>query len=546
MSSVNDRRDSPFTAANPARMRKLAPTMRLSLILLAAALAAGASAYAQQTCEKLTGIAVPGLQITSAVSVPAGSFALPNAAPGAKPQVLPAFCRVSAVADPEVRFELWMPAQWNKKLLAVGNGGLAGVIAFNAMVKPLWRGYATSSTDTGHVGTDTTDGTWALGHYDRLVSFADRAVHVMAEADKTIMRTFYGALPAHAYFNGCSQGGHEALIEAQRYPKDFDGIIAGDPANNWTRHYTGGHLWVALALEGDGYIPGSKVPLIADAVNNACDTLDGIKDGLLADPRRCHFDPTLLLCKGADSSACLTGPQVDAVKKLWTGPRTAEGDQIYPGLMPGGEAGRGGWAAWITGAGPGTGLHARLGVPFLKYAVFENPNWDYRTFRYEAHDGFDSDVDITDTKLGALFNATDPNLAAFKARGGKLIHYHGWSDPDITPLNSVNYYESVVKVMGGSGVHGMRETRDFYRLFMVPGMQHCGGGPGTSIFDMVEPLEQWVERDAAPDKVIASHATDGKVDRTRPLCPFPQEAKWNRTGSTDDASNFACVLPAPF
>jgi feruloyl esterase len=462
--------------------------MRLPLIFVALALASSASVYAQQSCEKLTGIAVPGLQITSAVSVPAGPFALPNAAPGTSPQTLPAFCRVAAVAAPEIRFELWMPKKWNKKLLAVGNGGLAGAIAFGAMVKPLRLGYATSSTDTGHTGSDSTDGSWALGHYQRLVDFADRAVHVMAEADKTIMRAFYGSPPQHAYFSGCSQGGHEALIEAQRYPNDFDGIIAGDPANNWTRHYVGGHLWIALALEGDAYIPSTKIPLIADAVNNACDALDGIKDGVLNDPRRCRFDPATLVCKEGDTPACLTEAQVSAVRKLWAGLRTPEGDQVDPGLVPGGEAGPGGWVAWITGNGPGTGLHARLGIPFFKYAVFEDPNWDYKSFRFEPHDGFDSDVDFTDTKLGALFNATDPNLSAFKARGGKLIQYHGWSDPDITPLNSVNYYESVTRFMSAGGVHGVRDTRDFYRLFMVPGMHHCGGGPGASIFDMVEPL----------------------------------------------------------
>lgn len=517
--------------------------MRLSFILLAAAFAGGSTiASAQQACEALINLTAPGLQITSAVSVAAGPFNLPNAAPEARAQVLPAFCRVAGVVAPEVRFEFWMPKQWNKKLLAVGNGGLAGSIAFGAMVKPLRRGYATSSTDTGHVG-DATDGAWALGHYERVFDFADRAVHVMAEADKIVLQAYYGVRPEHSYFNGCSQGGHEALIEAQRYPEDFDGIIAGDPANNWTRHYIGAHLWIALALDGDGYIPNSKVALIAQAVDNACDALDGIKDGVLADPRRCHFDPNSLLCKGPDSPACLTDAQVSAVKKIWTGPRTADGDQIYPGLLPGGESGPGGWATWMAGDGPGTGLHSRLGIPFFKYLVFEDPNWDYRSFRFEGQGGFDSDIDFTDRKLGAIFNATNPNLTAFKANGGKLIQYHGWSDPDISPLNSVKYYQSVVRLMGGKGVHGVSETKDFYRLFMVPGMQHCGGGPGTSIFDMVEPLEQWVEYDVAPAEVVASHAIDGKVDRTRPLCPFPQEAKWKGSGSTDDASNFTCALP---
>ncbi len=497
--------------------------------------------YAQQPCENLKSLALPGTTITSAASVPAGTFTLP-AGRNTSVQV-PAFCRVAGVITTEVKFEIWLPAQWNRKLLAVGNGGLAGAISFAAMVTPLQLGYATSSTDTGHSASQN-DGSWALGHYDRVVDFADRAVHVMTIADKGILRAFYGAAPAHSYFQGCSQGGHEALIEAQRYPADFDGIIAGDPANNWTRHYIGGHLWAGLAMEGDGYIPAEKVTAIAEAVNNACDALDGVKDGVLNDPRRCHFDPGTLLCKGSDGPTCLTNAQIEAVKKLWAGVRNADGDQLYPGLVPGGEAGPGGWANWITGSKPGAGGHMNLGLPFFKFMVFDDPNWDFRTFKFQAKDGFDSDVDFMDAKLGALFNATDPNLSAFKARGGKLIQYHGWSDPDITPLNSIHYYESVVQFMAHGGNHGSRDTRVFYRLFMVPGMQHCTGGPGPSSFNMVEPLDQWVERGTAPEQIIASHLTNGAVDRTRPLCAYPYEARWKGTGSTDKAENFTCTLPA--
>ena len=511
------------------------------LILTAlASVALAAAARAQSKCENLKALALPGVTIASAASAPAGPFAIPPS--GNRTVQLPSFCRVAGVVAPEVKFELWMPAQWNGKFLAVGNGGLAGSISYAAMAAPLERGYATSSTDTGHSGNGN-DGSWALGHYQRVVDFADRAVHVMADADKAILRAFYASAPSHSYFSGCSQGGHEAFVEAQRYPLDFDGIVAGDPANNWTRHYIGGHLWAGLALEGDGYIPPAKVQIIADAVNHACDALDGIQDGILNDPRRCHFDPAVLACKGADGPACLTNSQVAAVRKLYTGVRNADGDQLYPGLVPGGEAGPGGWSNWITGTKPGSGGHSNLGLPFFKFIVFEDPNWDFRTFKFDAPKGFDSDVDFVDAKLGALFNATDPNLGAFKARGGKMIHYHGWSDPDITPLNSINYYQSVVKFMGRDGDHGFRDTRDFYRLFMVPGMQHCGGGPGPTNFNMLEALEQWVERGAPPERIIASHATNGAVDRTRPLCPYPYEAQWKGSGSTDQAENFVCALP---
>jgi feruloyl esterase len=513
-------------------------------LALAALFLSAVPALAQQACEQLPALRFPGFTITSATSIPAGPFAIEGTETRVFFGDVPAFCRVIAIAAPEVRFELWMPAQWNRKLLAVGNGGLAGNISYGAMLKPLLRGYATGSTDTGHVAASTNDGIWALGHYQRIVDFADRAVHVMAEADKSILRAFYGNAPAYSYFNGCSQGGHEALIEAQRYPNDFDGIVAGDPANNWTRHYAGGHLWSAMAMDREGYIPPAKIPLLANAVNEECDALDRVKDGVLTDPRRCHFDPAKLLCKpGSDAATCFTAAQVDAVNKLWTGLRDSSGDQIYPGLVPGGEAGPGGWSNWITGVEPGKSAHARLGIPFYRYMVFDDANWDYRTFRFDSANGLDSDVDFTDSKLGALFNATSPDMTAFQARRGKLIQYHGWSDPDITPLNSIAYYESVAKFMARGGNHGLRDTKEFYRLFMVPGMQHCSGGPGTTTFDMIGPLEQWVEKGTAPERITAARVINGQTERTRPLCPHPQEARWTGSGSTDDAANFVCALP---
>jgi feruloyl esterase len=485
---------------------------------------------AQSACEKLLSARFPNITIISAAAVPGGPFA----PPAGNSVEVPAFCRVVAVAEKEVRFELWLPFQWNSKLLSVGNGGLAGTISYSPMVKSLQLGYATSSTDTGHVGVNTNDGEWALNHYDRIVNFADRGIHLMAEADKVILATFYGAPAAHAYFNGCSQGGHEALIEAQRYPEDYDGIIAGDPANYWTHHYVGGHLWNGIATDGDAYIPAAKVPIIADAVNAACDELDGVKDGVLSDPRRCHFDPAKLLCADSDTTSCLTAPQVGAVAKIWSGLKSADGHQIWPGLAPGGEAGPGGWANWITGSAPGNGGHLKLGIPFFRFMLFDDPEWDYHTFRFQASDGFDSDIAYLDTKLGTLFDAINPDLSAFKSRGGKMIQYHGWSDPDITPLNSINYYESVEKTMGPG-------TKDFYVLYMVPGMQHCSGGPGATTFDMIAPLDNWASHGNAPRSIIASKSANGQLIRTRPLCPYPQEARWKGTGSTDDAANFVCA-----
>ena len=509
------------------------------IVLALAALGSVAPVFGQQPCERLMSASLRGITITSAAMVPMGQFVLPGGGVRTATVQAPEFCRVAATVGMEIKFELWMPIRWNNKLLAVGNGGLAGSISYAAMVKPLQMGYATSSTDTGHIGGGAT---WALGHFERIVDLANRGIHLMAQADKVILKAFYGTQPAHSYFNGCSLGGQEALIEAQRYPSDFDGIIAGDPANNWTHHYVGAHLWSAVATDGDSYIPASKVRILADAVNEACDRIDGIKDGVLNDPRRCHFNPETLLCKGSDLSACFTSAQISAISKIWNGLRAADGRQIYPGLVPGGEAGPGGWANWITGTEPGKSGHANLGMPVFKFMLFEDPDWDFHTFRFDASDGFDSDIDFMDAKLGPLFNAVNPDLSPFKAKGGKLIQYHGWSDPDITPLNSINYYESVVKAQGGD-VDGLRNTKEFYRLFMVPGMQHCSGGPGPSSFDMIDALDRWVDKGIAPEKVIASHSTNGTVDRTRPLCPHPAEAQWNGTGSTGDAANFVCALP---
>ena len=488
--------------------------------------------FAQQPCENLAKLKLPDLTITASTPVSAGML-LP---PGSRvTMMVPAFCRVAGTIRPEVNFELWLPANWNRKFLMVGNGGLAGTISYSAMASPLQSGYATASTDTGHVSDN--DAHWAQGHMERVIDYAHRGVHVTAQTSKAIIQNFYGAAPAHSYFNGCSNGGEEAMAEAQRYPTDFDGIIAGDPANYYTHLQMGAHLWITQALQTnpDAYIPSAKTKIIGDAVLAACDALDGIKDGLLNDPRRCKFDPSVLLCKNADAPDCLTAAQVETAKKIYQGTRTESNGQIFPGIMPGSEAGQGGWGTWITGNAPGGGSHTTLGMPFMRNIAFEDPNWDFRAFRWERTQGIDSDVDFIDAKLGPILNNMNPDLKAFQARGGKLIQYHGWADPDISPLNSVNYFESVQKTMG--------DSKSFYRLFMVPGMYHCSGGPGPNTFDTVAALEQWAEQGKAPEQIVASHSTNNAVDRTRPLCPYPQEAQYKGTGSTDKAESFSCALP---
>jgi len=497
------------------------------------ALSAAVSAVAfGATCESLKNVSLPDTTITSAQQVPAGTFTPPDGQ-AAIPN-LPAFCRVTGTTLPSIKFEVWLPsaASWNQKFQGVGNGGTAGIISYSALGAALLRGYATASTDTGHVSHGSFDATWALNRPDLVRDFGYRGTHVMSVNGQRITRTFYGERPRHNYFVGCSKGGQQALMEAQRYPEDYDGIIGGDPANNWVHFYSGGHLWYSLATLDDpqSYFPAGLTTVLGNAVNAQCDAIDGIKDGILNDPRQCHFDPSVLTCKaGQDPSTCFTPKQVEAVRKIYSGVRTSRGELVYPGLLPGGEAGAGGWAAWTTGSAPFTGLHWQAASGFFADMVFNDPNWNFRTFNY------DTDVAYTEAKVGFDVDAVNPDLRPLRARGGKLIMYHGFSDPDISPVNSINYYNSVVAETGS-----LEDTQRFARLFMVPGMQHCSGGPGPNTFDMLTALEQWVEHGTAPKQVIASHVTNGTVDRTRPLCPWPQKAVYTGSGSTDVASSFVC------
>lgn len=495
------------------------------------------SAVPHESCASLASVALPGTTITLAQEIAGPSFAPPGSAAMGD---LPAFCRVTAVTRPAVKFELWLPLEsWNGKFQGVGNGANAGSISYAAMAGALKRGYATASTDTGHATSNGRDGSWAVGHPELVIDFGYRALHVTTDNAKKIAQAFYRQSPSHSYFNSCSTGGRQALMEAQRFPEDYDGIIAGDPAANWTHFQTGGHLWIVLALNKDpeSYIPASKLPLLEGAVNAACDGIDGIVDGVLDDPRKCKFDPQVLVCKaGQQPDSCLTAKQAKAVKDIWSGVRNSTGKEIYPAYMPGAEA-AGGWSAYMTGTGPRTGNHWEQSDNVLKYMVFENPQWDFRTFDY------DKDVPFADAKLGKILDAFSPDLTRFRQRGGKLISYHGWNDASISPLNSINYFESVVSFLQGKQSRRQAEERvqEFFRLFMVPGMLHCGGGPGPNSFDMLSALESWVEKQQAPEQVIASHSTRGVQDRTRPLCVYPKVAVYSGRGSTNDAANFACA-----
>jgi feruloyl esterase len=491
---------------------------------------------APSSCDALSKLALPQASITLAQPVSAGEFTLPEDlrpdqlnAPGVKPAAgvlkkLPPFCRVTATLKPtpdsDIKLEIWMPANWNGKYQAVGNGGWAGSITYANMAEALLNGYATSGTDTGHTGGS---GSFALGHQEKLIDFAWRSEHEMTVKAKAVIKAFYGDDPKRSYWVGCSSGGKQGLKEAQNFPDDYDGIVAGAPVLNWT-HRSIEALWVALAALKDpaSYIPAEKYPVIHQAAIAACDERDGLKDGLISDPEACPFDPGTLECKNGDNSQCLTRPQVEAVRKIYSralNPRT--GEQLSPRFEPGSELG---WRAIAGGPAPFSAAN-----DYFKYVVFRNPDWDWRTFN------LDSDATLADRVDNETINATSADLRRFVMHGGKLILYHGWTDTNITPEATVEYFEKVKTQMGGGA-----ETAQWVRLFMVPGMNHCGGGEGPNVFSMTSALEQWVEEGKAPEQILASHLTAGKTDRTRPLCPYPKTAHYNGTGDPNDAGNFVC------
>ena len=499
---------------------------RFTYLSVAIALAVSA----QTPCEQLKSLKLAGTAITTAESITAGPLANPGAAPAAAPQTLPAHCRVAATLKPspdsDIKMEIWLPAgaAWNGKFEAIGGGGWVGAISYPGMATALQEGYATASTDTGHEGRSAS---FAVGHPEKVVDFSHRAVHEMTVTAKAIMTAYYGRGPRLSYWNGCSTGGRQGLIAAQRHPEDFDGIIAGAPASNYTR-LCAWRLALEAAIFKDSakVVPPAKATMLNKAVLAACDALDGITDGFLTDPRKCHFDPSTLLCREGTVDNCLTAPQVEAVKMAYAPAKRKTGEMIYPGLVPGGESG------WAALAGVGTEPNA-LNVDMFRYVAHEDPNWDWRTF------DLDRDTALADRKAGYM-NAMDPDLSAFKARGGKLLIYHGWNDGAsggaISPLNSVDYYSSVLAKMGP-------KQEDWLRLFMVPGMAHCGGGPGPNQFNALAAMERWRESGTAPEQIVATHVTNNRVDMTRPLCPYPTVAVYKGVGSTNDAENFACRIP---
>jgi feruloyl esterase len=495
----------------------------LLLLVAAGALAVKAAPQSAQSCASLASLALPNATITAAEAEPAGPFAPPGTT-RAIPN-LPAFCRVAATLKPapdsDIKIEVWLPlAAWNGKFEAVGNGGWGGAIEYAALADALVHGYATSSTDDGTAGDDLS---FLITQPDRFVDFAYRSEHEMTLKAKSVISAFYGKAPRYSYWNGCSGGGREGLLQANRYPDEFDGIVAGDPAT-FKRNAWAMYLANAAFKNPEDYIPPSKYPMIHQAVLDTCDKLDGLQDGLINDPRACHFDPQALLCKGADGPSCLTARQVETARTILSPMKSSSGAELFPRLEPGTELR---WARLVGGPDP-----AGLFLDYFKYVVCKNPNWDWRTFQV------DRDTALADKAADGIV-AIDPDLSAFAQHGGKLLIYHGWADQQVTPQASIEFYEAAA---AGAHANG-GDVSSWMRLFMAPGMAHCTGGEGPDQFDKMSAMENWVERAAPPAQIIASHLTTGKVDRTRPLCPYPQQAQYKGQGDINVAANFVCKVP---
>ncbi len=522
-------------------------SLLLAAFVLAGTVAQGAWAQGPADCEHLANLKLAQTSGLAASVVEAAKFTpppppipapAPEDAQEAKDQALakvaqaalmaklPAFCRVSGVIQPAVRFEVWLPlSDWNGKFQGTGNGGYNGAIVYTALATALLQHFATANTDMGHVATAPDPASWALHHPELVVDQGYRAQHLTAVKAKAIVEAFYGKHPSRSYFVGCSSGGWEALTEAHRYPHDYDGIIAGAPASEVV-HLHAGQLWGYMAAQ---QIDRDKIPMISAAVIARCDAKDGVKDGLVSDPLGCDFQPAELACKsGQDPKSCLTPTEVTALGQIYSGARYSSGALVYPGWPRGME--------FALAQARRDGV-AALGAGTFRDMVFDNPQWDFHTIDY------DRDVKAADDRIGAVMNDGSTDLAQFRKAGGKLILWHGWSDPLITPLHTIAYYDKLAAHFAPKGTAkeaAVGQLADFARLFLAPGVMHCGRGPGPDTFDSVGALDAWVEHGSAPDSLIATHKSAGKSDRTRPLCAYPHHAVYDGKGDSNDAASFSC------
>jgi feruloyl esterase len=499
--------------------------------------------------------ALPDATITSANLQQAGPFVIPAELAPSRTVRLPDLCRVQGVLSPtpdsRIAFEVWLPAEgWNGRFLGIGNGGFAGTIGYATLAAAVQGGYASASTDTGH-GPGVTDASWAVDHPEKVIDFGWRAIHLTTVAGKALTAAYYGKAPDRSYFNSCSNGGRQGLMEAQRFPEDYDGIIAGAPAYRWTGLFTG-FVWNAEALSKPGAaIPAAKAEVLARSVLAQCDARDGVADGLVSDPRQCKVDLRKLQCAATDkaSDTCFTPAQITALQAIHQGPRTSRGKRIYFGFPPGGEVapGSAGWDAWIFGPEPGASIQNAFGSSFMKQIVGAPADWTPADF------DFDRDVGTLEAKTAATFNATNPDLSRFFARGGKLILYHGWSDAAIPATGTIDYHDQVVRRIGA------KQGGQSVRLLLAPGMHHCAGGTGPSEFgqngapahgdtaanNVVVALQEWVEKGRAPDQLVASQpapiaAAANPPVRTGLLCAYPKRAVLRQGADPMRAQSYSC------
>jgi pimeloyl-ACP methyl ester carboxylesterase len=438
---------------------------------------------------------------------------------------LPEFCRVAITVAPQIHIEIWLPtAAYNGRFQAVGGGGYAGSISFGAMAGALRGGYATASTDTGHTGFG---GAFALNpdgtlNWQLIEDFASRSLFQLTEKGHTLIEAFYGEPAQFAYWNGCSTGGRQGLMLAQQFPDGYDGILAGAPAIHWDRFHPA-HLWPQLARlqEVGAPIPNCKYEAVTAAAIAHCDTLDGVADGILDDPRRCNFDPHVLV--GVDLGACgaLTEAEADAIALMWDGPRDTDGARLWYGLTVG--------TPMAALAGPAPFF---IGLQHAQFWVNQDPTWDWQTLTYQTYPEF---FNTSVRKFNDVIGTDDPDLSDFRDSGGKVLIWHGWADPLIFPEGTVDYYDEVI-----STFHSTQQVQEFARLFMAPGVGHCGGGVGPNQFDMFGALVAWVEQGDAPERISATRLEGNAVVRTRPLCAFPSVARYDGTGDPNAQSSFDC------
>ena len=498
-------------------------------------------------CASLATHILDGAQITSAELVPAGPMTTPMLGSVPVKLNLPRFCRVKGVAATSIGFEVWLPVQgWNGRILSVGNGGFGGDQPLNGLAEGLLKGYAVSGNDTGHQGADPS---W-MKDQAKVRLWGHSATHLVTAPTKALVAAYYGAPARRAYFQGCSTGGAQAMEEAEFYPEDYDGIVAGAPGMSYA-HLMMSFLWGLKATEAPGaLIPPDKLKVLHAAVVAACDGDDGLKDGLISDPPACRFDLASVTCKSADKGEsqadCLTPEQARTARLIYDGPKNGRtGASIYPGFAYGSEADPSSGSPLGYGWGAIQGPLARIfAIPLLRTMVYRDPAWDWRTFDW------DKDAAEVDRRVGPDITALSPDLRRFKAHGGKLLIYQGWGDQLNGQTLPIEYRRTVIDFLAAKdrGVRAKHEVDGFLRVFMAPGMAHCMGGPGFTDFDALSSVQAWVETGDAPDQILAFRSPSAALtpapgaQEARPICAYPKSARYMGSGSAADAASFKCVL----